>query len=158
VADPATAGDDYVSRQRVAGWLPPLVAAGVTVTAVNVAENTDQDAYDGAQLILEAEPRPTAILCFSDLMALAAVHAAQDLGLRVPEDVSVIGFDDSPMARRVRPALTTVRQDLTAKGHAAATLLMAAIERSRGGGAPVADQVRIPTELVVRRSTGPAPV
>ena len=48
------------------------------------------------------------------------MHAAEDLGLRVPEDVSVVGFDDSPLASRMRPALTTIRQDLTAKGRAAA--------------------------------------
>lgn len=97
------------------------------------------------------------MLCFSDLMALAVVHAAQDLGLRVPADVSVVGFDDSPLAARVRPALTTVHQDLVAKGRAAAAILARLIEQARSGAEHEPEQVLIPTGLVVRQSTGPAP-
>ena len=66
-------------------------------------------------------------------MAYRVVRAAEELGLRVPEDLSVIGFDDSPLARRMRPALTTVRQDVGAKGRAAAAALTAAIEASSRG-------------------------
>ena len=64
--------------------------------------------------------RPTAVLCHSDVLALGVLRAAEELGLAVPGDLSVVGFDDSPLARRVRPALTTVRQDVDAKGKAAA--------------------------------------
>jgi DNA-binding LacI/PurR family transcriptional regulator len=157
VHDPAQAGTSYVDRVRVRGWLDPLEEAGARVTAVQVAHNSERDAYEGARLLLDADDRPTAVLCFSDLMALGVVHAAQDLGLRVPDDVSVVGFDDSALASRMRPALTTVRQDLAAKGRAAVALLTRAIERQRAGEDPDPERVVLPTELVVRRSTAPPP-
>ena len=69
-------------------------------------------------------------------MAAAVVHAAEDAGLRVPEDLSVVGFDDSPLSRRLRPALTTVHQDFDAKGKAAAAALTSSISRFRAGAPP----------------------
>jgi DNA-binding LacI/PurR family transcriptional regulator len=92
------------------------------------------------------------------VLALGVLRAAEELGLRVPDDVSVVGYDDSPLARRVRPALTSVRQDVAAKGHAAVAALLAALESARTGralGTP--DRVLLPTELVVRDSTAAAP-
>ncbi len=83
--------------------------------------------------MLELPDRPTAILCFSDVMAYRVVRAAEELGLRVPEDLSVVGFDDSPLARRMRPALTTVRQDVSGKGRAATAALTTAIEAAKTG-------------------------
>jgi DNA-binding LacI/PurR family transcriptional regulator len=160
VADPRTAGDTYVARERIAGWLEELEPAGATAVAAQVHDNTERHAYEGARLLLDtdAAARPTAVLCFSDVLAWGVVHAAQDLGLRVPEDVSVVGFDDSALALSVRPPLTTVRQDLADKGHAAASLLVEEIERARAGEEPSARHVRIPLQLVVRRSTAPPPV
>lgn len=161
VPDAATAGGDFVARERVAAWTDTLAAAGVRMTAVQVRENTDREGYEGARLLLDTDDRPTGLLCFSDTLAWGAVRAAQDLDLRVPRDVSVVGFDDAQIARRARPALTTVRQDVVAKGRAAAAQLTAAIARHRElaaegvSGAPV--RVVLPTELVVRHSTGPAP-
>src|SRR5690606_4087511 len=69
----------------------------------------------------------TAVVCGSDLMALGAVRAARSLGLRVPEDVSVVGFDDSPLIAFTDPPLTTVRQPVSAMGHAAVSALVAEI-------------------------------
>ncbi|NTW42369.1 MAG: LacI family transcriptional regulator, partial [Cellulomonadaceae bacterium] len=146
---------------RVDGTMDALLPAGAAVTAVQGRENSERDAHEGALLLLDvpAARRPTAILCFSDLMAWGVVHAAQDLGLSVPADLSVVGFDDSDLARSVRPALTTVRQDLGAKGRAAAGALVAAIARSREPDGPGAsgEQITIPLQLVVRHSTGPVP-
>lgn len=154
VADAHEQPGTYVDRERVRGWTAPLLDAGARITTSQVAENSERDAYAGARLLLDSPDRPTAVLCFSDLMAWGVVHAAQDLGLRVPEDVSVVGFDDSALAGRIRPALTTVRQDLTAKGRAAATALTRAIEAARSGRpVPAPLQTVLPTELVVRRST-----
>ena len=159
VHDPATAGAGYVARERVLGWMDVLAPAGVDVTAVQVQENAEGDAYEGARLLLDTDERPTAVLCFSDLMAWAVIHAAQDLGLRVPDQVSVVGFDDSSLASRIRPALTTIRQDLAAKGRAAAGALTRAIDAARTGGDTLArpPQIRLATSLVVRRSTAPPP-
>jgi DNA-binding LacI/PurR family transcriptional regulator len=89
-------------------------------------------------------------------MAYRVVRTAEELGLRVPEDLSVVGFDDSPLARRMRPALTTVRQDVAGKGREATAALTAAIEAARTGKKPSrAKRVVLPTELVVRDSTAP---
>ncbi len=110
-----------------------------------------------AQILLEAPDRPTAILCFSDVIAYGVVQEANALGFAVPDDLSVVGFDDNPLAQRMRPALTTVRQDVAAKGRAAAAALTAAIERSRSGASARARQVLLSTELVVRDSTAEPP-
>ena len=85
------------------------------------------------------------------------VRAAEDLGLAVPDDLSVVGFDDSPLAARMRPALTTVRQDVAGKGREAAAALVDAIARAQDGRAPHPRHLLLPTELVVRASTGPVP-
>ena len=92
------------------------------------------------------------------MTAYRVIRAAEELGLRVPQDLSVVGFDDSPLARRMRPALTTVRQDVRAKGQAAASALTAAIEAAKSGKKlPRAKRVVLPTELVIRDSTAPPP-
>ena len=89
-------------------------------------------------------------------MAHWVVRAAEDRGLRVPEDLSVVGFDDNPLARRMRPALTTVRQDVAAKGRAATEALTDSIARKQDGRpAARVRHVLLPTELVVRDSTAP---
>lgn len=159
LVEPHEAGSsNYVAAERVRGWLAALDQAGAQVLAVQMHENTEDAAYEGATLLLEAPDRPTGIVCFSDRMAYGAVRAALDLGLRVPEDVSVVGYDDSPLASRMRPSLTTIRQDVAEKGRIAAQVLTAAIERARTGAAAEGRVVRLPAELVVRRSTGPAPL
>jgi DNA-binding LacI/PurR family transcriptional regulator len=151
------ASDNYVSRQRMLGWTDALRPAGIEPVVVRQPLSPEDAAYQGGRLLLETAGRPTAVLCFSDVVAHWVVRAADDLGLRVPDDVSVVGFDDSPLARRLRPALTTVRQPITEKGRAAAAALTAAIEASKSGRPVEAEHVVLPTELVVRESTGPAP-
>jgi len=155
--DPADAGTGYVSRERVAGWMSVLGPAGIQVTAVNITDNSQEFAEQGARTLLALPDRPTAVLCFSDLVAWTVIRVARERGLTVPGDLSVIGYDDSPLARSTQPPLTTVRQDLAAKGRVAADVLTRAIARSRGeadaGEGP--EHVLIPTELVVRASTGP---
>jgi DNA-binding LacI/PurR family transcriptional regulator len=157
IPDPMKYEGDYVAHERASGWTKALRKAGARITAVQVRDNSEQDSYDGARLLLDVEDRPTAILCFSDVMAWGCVRAAADLGLRVPQDVSVVGFDDAPIARRVRPALTTIRQDVVLKGRAAAAQLTAAMERRRRGEVVEPTRVVLPTELVIRYSTGEAP-
>jgi DNA-binding LacI/PurR family transcriptional regulator len=172
-----------VSAQRQLGWTEPLAAAGVETTIVResthpademtiVRESTHPvaEAYPApvrledtvavaARELLQRPDRPTAILCFSDVTAYRVIRTAEELGLRVPQDLSVVGFDDSPLARRMHPALTTVRQDVRAKGQAAAAALTSAIEAAQSGKKPPrAKRVVLPTELVIRASTAPPPV
>lgn len=147
--------EHHAARQRMLGWTDALRPAGIEPTVLRVALPPQDQAYDAAKALLAAPDRPTAILCFSDVLAFWALRAAEDLGLSVPGDVSLVGFDDNPLAERVRPGLTTVRQDVTAKGHAAAAALTDAISRAQQGRTPHVRHVMLPTELVVRESTAP---
>jgi DNA-binding LacI/PurR family transcriptional regulator len=100
-------------------------------------------------LALAPERRPTALLAMTDVLALGAIDAARELGLTVPSDVSVVGFDDIEEAQRSSPPLTTIRQGLFEQGQHAAALALALV----AGDVAVADD--FPTELVVRASTSP---
>lgn len=107
--------------------------------------------YEAAITLLDRGA--TAILCGSDLMALGAIRAARERGLRVPEDVSIVGSDDSPLMEFTEPPLTTIRQDVDGM---AAMAVRALLDEIAGTPAPRAEYVFRPS-LVVRSSTGPAP-
>jgi DNA-binding LacI/PurR family transcriptional regulator len=158
VHDPLTTVTNHVVKQRLLGWFDSLQAAGIEPTVVQEAYATREGSLRGSGeeaggMLLDKPERPTAILCFSDVVAYGVVQAAHTRGLVVPDDLSVVGFDDNPLAKRMRPALTTVRQDVAAKGHAAAAALTAAIDRSRNGATTRIRHVLLPTELIVRDST-----
>jgi DNA-binding LacI/PurR family transcriptional regulator len=154
LADPRSATLAYGESQRMLGWLDALDAAAVEATAVRIPHGDPQDVgYSGAETLLGAGERPTAILAFSDAMARGAIRAIEDKGLSVPDDISVVGFDDNPIARRMRPALTTVHQDIDAKGRTAVRALTTAIERAKTRPSGRAKHVLLPTSLVVREST-----
>ena len=106
----------YVSRERLLGYLDVLGAAGITPVVHRQLHSDDEEAYVAALDLLAADDRPTGVLCFSDVIAHGVVRAAEELGLEVPRDLSVVGFDDSPLARRLRPQLTTVHQDVAREG------------------------------------------
>ncbi|WP_228985534.1 substrate-binding domain-containing protein, partial [Streptomyces sp. DH12] len=95
----------------------------------------------------------TAVVCASDMMALGAIRAARQRGLEVPDDISVVGFDDSPLIAFTDPPLTTVRKPVPAMGQAAVRTLL---EEIGGTPAPHSEFVFMP-ELVVRGSTASAP-
>jgi DNA-binding LacI/PurR family transcriptional regulator len=139
----------WLDEERVLGWLEALEQAGIRPTVVRQPTYSPEADRISAGLLLDADPAPTAILCHSDATAQSIVTTAQDRGLRVPEDLSVVGFDDSPLAARMRPALTTVHQDLQAKGHAAIAALTAQLDAA----AAPPGAVVLPTRLVVREST-----
>jgi DNA-binding LacI/PurR family transcriptional regulator len=138
---------------RLAGARDAIEAAGLAWNAVPVVAVPDDQSPRTAGRhfatgLLDREDRPTALVCMSDELAAGAIDAARDLGLAVPGQVSVIGFDDTPTATSTTPALTTIGQPLEEKGAIAARLLLE--------GAP-ARIVELPTTLVVRASTGPPP-
>ena len=138
--------------QRWKGWHTTLTAAGVEPLVAHAGPKPAADPYTAARELLDRPDRPTALLCFSDVYAAHAVRAAADLGLRVPTDLSVVGYDDADFAATLRPALTTIRQEVGEKGRAAVAALTALID-----GTPTRARTLLRTQLVVRESTAPAP-
>ncbi|AXK31578.1 LacI family transcriptional regulator [Streptomyces armeniacus] len=138
---------------RVAGYRAALAAAGVRERPeyVRYAEfSTDLARERTRELFALAEP-PTAVFACSDPTALGVYQALDGLGLRVPRDVSVVGFDDLPEARWVTPALTTVRQPLREMAGTALRRLL----RTDGERVPPGAEAELPTRLVERGSTAP---
>ena len=135
-----------VSEARWRGYQGPLERAGCHTT-VAPAGGLDWDEF--AEMVgglLRSDPAPTAILAMSDDIADGVLRVADTLGVSIPGQLSVVGFDDTPVASGAVPPLTTVRQDHAAKGRLAARMLLGQIE---------AKHVRLPVELVVRSSTAP---
>ncbi len=143
----------HVGRERLAGVGEALAAVGAPPPAVRECPHAIEPARAAAHALLTAGPRPTAIAAITDVLALGVLRAAADLGLRVPEDLSVTGFDDSPMAALALPALTSVRVDYRGFGEASAALLLAQVL----GHVPAAWAPE-PASVVVRASTAPPPV
>jgi DNA-binding LacI/PurR family transcriptional regulator len=149
--------DNHVADQRIMGWLDALDEAGVAPRVVNSAGTTVEAGTAAAGLLLNGdEPRPTAVLCFCDTLAVGVVRHAQRASIDVPGDLSVVGFDDTALAQHTQPPLTTVRQDVAAKGRAAGAAIVNAITAPTNVPRPRIRRLVVPTELVVRESTGPA--
>lgn len=140
------AGDARLSGHRAA-----LAEAGVLLTPDRLrhVEPTVAHGARAAAELLDLEPRPTAIVCFNDKVAVGTLQAARDRGLRVPDDLSVAGFDDIDLAEATTPRLTTVRQPLQEMGRIAVTQLMRVLDGHR----PEALHIELATTLVVRDST-----
>ena len=138
-------------QDRAQGYRDALEVAGLTGPApVRYGDFTEESGYAATRELLDASPRPTALLCANDRIAIGAYAATADAGGRVPEDVSVVGFDDTPIARYVRPTLTTVAIPTYEMGLAAVRLLLSQLE---GDGVPELETM--PTRLVIRDSTAP---
>lgn len=146
-----------VSWERLSGFTAGLRQAGLDLDPSLVAEGdfTEASGYRCAMELLRRRPRPTAIFAASDLMAFGVLEAARKLGLDVPGQVSVAGYDDIADAARCTPPLTTVHQPRRQVGVAAAQTVVQLIER-RENGTP--SRVLLRPELVVRSSTGPPPL
>ena len=140
-------------RDRWVGYERAFASAGLPhgLSCTHAAAtNSRAGGHDAARILLsDPATRPTALLAMTDVLALGAIDAAGELGLHVPTDVSVVGFDDIEEAQRSSPSLTTVSQDLFRQGRYAAALALAAVA---GDPAPAQE---FTTELVHRASTAP---
>lgn len=145
--------EEYLhARRRRQAWAAALAEAGLPEGPVMPGGFTAEGGARATQALLARPDRPTAIVYGNDLSATAGMAAAYEAGLRIPDDLSVVGYDDVPLTSWTRPPLTTCRADATSWGRAAAQALMEVIEE---GTAP--DVELEPAALVVRGSTGPAP-
>ncbi|TWG06282.1 substrate-binding family protein [Streptomyces brevispora] len=142
-------------RARQAGYTSAIEAAGLPVDAGLVVNTqlTREDGCEAARTLLKKSDRPTAIFSANDVQALGVYQAARELGLTIPDDLSVVGFDDLPVVAWVEPPLTTVHQPLTEMA-AAATELALALGR---GEKPAQLGVEIATTLTIRNSTAAPP-
>jgi len=151
------AGPDRLlcSRARVDGYRSALESAGVTYdpALVRGGEFNQETGYKVGLELLRSRQRPTAVFAGNDLQALGLYEAAREAGLRIPEDLSVVGFDDMVLARWAGPPLTTIRQPLTEMAAAAARIV---VDLARGKE-PTATRIELATSLVERSSTAPPP-
>ncbi|TPQ20150.1 LacI family transcriptional regulator [Streptomyces sporangiiformans] len=139
------------SRARLDGYRAALETAGLPVDAslIRAGDFHHEAGHRAGLELLRLPNRPSAVFAGNDLQALGLYEAARELGLRIPEDLSVVGFDDLPVARWAGPPLTTVRQPLTEMAEAAARLVL---DLGRGERPPTVTQVEVATSLVVRSS------
>jgi DNA-binding LacI/PurR family transcriptional regulator len=145
--------DEGVAGRRLAGYRSAFMAQGVELPRTRIvrAPATIEGGESAFLRSWSGGQRPTGVLCMSDAAAAGVLAAARRLGVRVPEELSIVGFDDLPFTRFTDPPLTTVHQPVRRKGEAAATILLEALRRPSAD-----DQDRVlvlETRLVVRRST-----
>ncbi|MEX0349290.1 MAG: LacI family DNA-binding transcriptional regulator [Paracoccaceae bacterium] len=141
------------ARLRIEGARDALRMHGMHPEELSIIE-TSYEIENGAEAfarLISQDPRPTAILCGNDVLAAGALRQAQNMGLDVPGDVSITGFDDIELARIVSPALTTVHVPHREMGGKAALELIEMVEKSTVG-----NTIRLQTEIVERHSLGPA--
>ncbi|WP_328912124.1 MULTISPECIES: LacI family DNA-binding transcriptional regulator [unclassified Streptomyces] len=143
------------SRARLDGYRAALDVAGAETddALVRQGDFSHESGFAQGTALLDLDRPPTAVFASSDQMALGVYEAARQHGLRVPDDLSVVGFDDLPQARWSPPPLTTVRQPLAEMGLAAARTLLQLVQ----GESPDVLRVELATHLVVRHSSAPPP-
>jgi LacI family xylobiose transport system transcriptional regulator len=141
------------SRARLDGYRAALETAGLSVDddIVRPGDFRVKAGYEQAKVLFNQGERPTAIFAGNDLAALGVLRAAREAGLRVPEDLSVVGFDDIQLAEWTTPSLTTVRQPLIEMAAVAVRILLDTAK----SGEPLGRRVELATDLVVRESTAP---
>lgn len=144
--------DMMCSLARLDGYRSAMNSAGLPIDPswVRFGDFHVEGGRAEAMRLLDRPDRPTAIFAGSDLQALGTLEAARSIGLRVPEDLSIVGYDDIPLSRWVSPRLTTVHQPLRQMGVEAARLVLAVAE-----GAAATQRMDLATSLVVRDSTAP---
>lgn len=143
---------------RYSGFHEAMQEAGLAVEPELVEKGRFNyaSAMPCARRLLAREDRPTAIFASNDEMAAAVIAVAVEQGLSLPQELSVVGFDDTPMAQMLSPSLTTVRHPVREMGEAAADILFAAFAQ-KGQAAPAAPHRVLPYEIILRQSTAAAP-
>lgn len=139
------------ARLREQGFREAMSAAGVTVVErwVRAGDYRSESTIGPAREILTGSPRPTAVFAANDLSAIATMQVADELGLAVPADLSVVGFDNVPESAHADPPLTTISQPLHQIGRTALDLLVSLLD----GNPPTDTHVHLPTTMVQRAST-----
>ncbi|NUR45731.1 MAG: LacI family DNA-binding transcriptional regulator [Sphingomonas sp.] len=147
-------GEYALSKWRVDGWRAAMDAAGLDhADLLSAGDFSFGSGEHAARALLGLEDRPTAIIASNDQMALACLEVAHELGIGVPDDLSLISFDNTPIVRFTRPPLTAVDQPIAATASRSVELIIAA---QRGEALPE-QPIVVPAALVPRESTGPAP-
>ena len=143
---------NYDAAERLRGYHTALTESGIEHEASLVVRGdfSELSGYGAVSQLLELEPRPTAIFAANDSMAIGALSALREAGLRVPDDIAVAGFDDIPLARYMNPPLSTVHVDISQLGERAAARLLTSLKK---GNRPH-QQLLLPTTLVIRASCG----
>jgi LacI family transcriptional regulator len=144
-------------RLRIQGYRNGLAKHNIPLHEEYIlgGDFASESGYALAKTVMQLDNRPSALMCGDDMMAFGTIQALKEMGYRVPEDVSVIGFDDISLARFSSPPLTTVRQDSELKGRLTAETLLALIDSK--GNYPLT-QIMLPTSLIVRESTAPVSI
>jgi LacI family transcriptional regulator len=150
---PQAAIVDHVCREREAGYVVAMQnhPGRPPIQLLPTASTTPSDGYDAAMELLQRSDRPTAIFAHSDIMAVGVLKAAVQLGLSVPNDLSVVGFNDDELTLMTHPELTTVR---VGKRDAGVMIAQAGVDRISHPKLP-GRLILLPVELIVRGSTGP---
>jgi LacI family transcriptional regulator len=144
-----------LAMDRLLPYEEGLVSAGLPVKEELIIRcgPTIEDGYQATLKFLALSRRPSAIIAINDLLAIGALRAIVDSGLSVPADISLLSYDDIPVARYIVPRLTTVSKDIASMGRTAVKLLLARIQEP---DRPYQEEKR-PARLIIRESTGPAP-
>jgi LacI family transcriptional regulator len=139
------------ARDRLLGYRQALERVGLPYRDELVAQGDFyvESGYDAMQALLRLDEPPTGVFAASDLMAVGAIRAAHEAGLRIPEDLAIVGFDDIQLAPLLHPPLTTIRQDKEGLGAAAGQALIHMVE-DPGFSPP---SITLPTTLVLRGTT-----
>jgi DNA-binding LacI/PurR family transcriptional regulator len=140
-----------LARERFSGFQQALAARGLEPDSCAVEEGifSCEHGYMAMRQLLAYQPRPTAVFAANDLIAIGAMHAVDEAGLRVPHDISIVGVDDIQVAAFQTPPLTTIRQPFTQLATLGVQLLLDIL----AGKEPVQNQIVIEPSLIVRRST-----
>ena len=148
IAGPA---DSEPANVRVASWQRCLEGAGIAPPRLWRGDWTARSGYELGHQVA-ADDTVTAVYCANDEMALGLMRALHELGRRVPDDISVVGFDGIALSEYAYPPLTTVKQDFHTIGHELVRILL---EQLRSQSRPAQDRLVVPTELIVRGTTAP---